>query len=243
MFQRIEVARTESETALFYDLLIAGELLLKLSVAGLTAAVADDRDRNLYRIEHRLVRADGLGEWAGALEDLLAGPAAQHLAVAAYEERRELTQRWSGGDDTWQRRAVDLLEATCDEVDSLRQNTAPSKVSLARWFDSFVWLRNRTRAHGAPTGGKCARAVENLERSIFAIAENFRLFDRPWAYLRRNLKGTYRVISISGDMEPSVEDRWAPPRARSAFSASTTSRTSSPPRAMSPDEVIVSEAT
>jgi hypothetical protein len=202
MFQRIEVARTESETALFYDLLIAGELLLKLSIAGLTAAVADDRDRNRYRIEHRLVRADGLGEWAGALQDLMTGPAAQHFAVAAYEERRELTQRWSSGDDAWQRRAVDFLEQTCDSVDPSRENTAPAKVSLARWFDSFVWLRNRTRAHGAPTGGKCARAVETLEGSISAVGENFRLFDRPWAYLKRNLNGKYRVIPISGDMEP-----------------------------------------
>jgi tetratricopeptide (TPR) repeat protein len=200
MFQRIEVARTESDTALFYDLLIAGELILKLSVAGLTAAVADDRDRNRYRIEHRLVRADGLGEWAGALEDIMTGPAAQYLAVAAYEERRELMQRWSSSDRTWQRRALDLLEATCDDVDPNRENPAPTKASLTRWFDSFVWLRNRTRAHGAPTGGKCARAATTLEESISAIAENFRLFERPWGYVKRNLKGTYRVVPISGDM-------------------------------------------
>src|SRR3954452_18230588 len=99
MLQRIEVARSESETALFYDLMIAGELIVKLAVAGLLAGVADDRDHNQYRVEHRLVRADGLGEWAAALEDIVTGPAAQHLAVAAYEERRELTQRWSTNDD------------------------------------------------------------------------------------------------------------------------------------------------
>lgn len=201
MLQRIEVARTDSETALFYDLMIAGELVLKLVVAGLTAAVTDDRDRNRYRIEHRLVRADGLGEWVAALEDLLTGPAAQHLAVAAYEERRELTQRWPTGDGSWQRQVVDLIEATCDEVDPSRQNAPPAKVSLARWFDSFVWLRNRSRAHGAPTGGKCARAVEALEESIVQLVENFRLFARPWAYVRRNLKGTYRVVPIAGDPE------------------------------------------
>jgi hypothetical protein len=67
MIRRIDVARTDSETALFYGLMIAGELVLKLVVAGLTAAVTDDRDRNRYRIEHRLVRADGLGEWPGAI--------------------------------------------------------------------------------------------------------------------------------------------------------------------------------
>ncbi len=202
MFQRIDVARTESETALFYDLLIGGELVVKLVVAGLTAAVAEDRDRNRYRIEHRLVRANGLGEWAAELGDIAAGPAAQHLAVAAYEERRELTQLWSAGDAAWQRRAVDLLEATCNEVDPSRPNLPPAKFSFARWFESFVWLRNRARAHGAPTGGKCARAVVTLEASIVLVAEHFRLFDRHWAYLKRNLNGKYRVIPISGDGSP-----------------------------------------
>jgi tetratricopeptide (TPR) repeat protein len=202
MFQRIDITRTDSETALFYDLLIAGELLLKVAVAGLTAAVADDRDRNRYRIEHRLVRADGLGEWAGSLEEVITGPAAQHLAVAAYEDRRELTQRWLSSERAWQRQAVDLLEKTCDCLDPDRQNLAPAKVSLARWFDSFVWIRNRSRAHGAPTGKKCASAVETLELSIRMIADNFRLFDRPCAYLKRNLNGRYRVVPISGDMDP-----------------------------------------
>ena len=201
MFDRVEVARSESETALFYDLMIAGELVLKLVVAGLTSAIAEDRDRNRYRIEHRLARADGLGEWAGALEDLVTGPAAQHLSITAYEERRELTQRWSEAEAAWQRLAIDLLEETCDQVDPTRQNRPAPKVSLARWFDSFVWLRNRTRAHGAPTGGKCARAVETLEESILQLAENFRLFDRPWAYLKRNITGKYRVIRICGDVE------------------------------------------
>ncbi len=202
MFQRIEVARTESETALFYDLLIGGELVVKLVVAGLTAAVAEDRDRNRYRIEHRLVRADGLGEWVAALDDIVTGPAAQHLAVAAHEERRELMQRRSAGDAAWQRRAVDLLEETCNEVDPSRLNGPPAKFSFVRWFESFVWLRNRARAHGAPTGGTCARAVETLEASILLVAENFFLFDRPWAYLKRNLNGKYRVIPISGDSSP-----------------------------------------
>ena len=202
MFERVEASRAESETALFHSLLYAGELVLKLVVAGLTAAVTDDRDRNRYRIEHRLVRADGLGEWARALEDILTGPAAQHLAVAAYEERRETTKRWSISDSSWQRQAVDSLEKTCDCVDASRKNQAPVKVSLVRWFDSFVWLRNRTRGHGAPTGSKCAKAVDTLEESILLVAQNFRLFDRSWSYLKRNLSGKYLVVPVSGDMEP-----------------------------------------
>lgn len=202
MFQRLDIARTDSETALFFELLYFGELLVKLTVAGLAAGVADDRDRNRYRLEHRLVRADGLGEWVGTLDELLTGPAAQHLAVAAYEERRELTQRWPSTDDAWQRQAVDLLEAACNQVEADREEPPTSKLALTRWYETFVWLRNRTRAHGAPTGKKCATAIETLEPSVLLIASNFQLFRRPWAYLRRNLNGKYRVIPICGDDEP-----------------------------------------
>lgn len=60
-------------------------------------------------------------------------------------------------------------------------------------------LRNATRGHGAPTPGICARAAPHLEQSIKLIMENLPLFQRPWAYLYRNLSGKYRVIPLGGD--------------------------------------------
>jgi hypothetical protein len=69
MRERVNVTRTESETALVYDLLYAGEMAAKLAVAGLVATTDDDRERHRYRIEHGLVRASGIGDWARALTD------------------------------------------------------------------------------------------------------------------------------------------------------------------------------
>ena len=43
MFERIEAARSDSDTGLFLSLMIGGEMLLKLVVSGLLAAVAEDR--------------------------------------------------------------------------------------------------------------------------------------------------------------------------------------------------------
>ncbi|MGB8848286.1 MAG: hypothetical protein WCC76_01100, partial [Candidatus Acidiferrales bacterium] len=61
MRDRLEVARQDSDTALFLYLMYFGEMLLKLAASGLIAAVLDDRDRHRYRQTYRLVRADGLG--------------------------------------------------------------------------------------------------------------------------------------------------------------------------------------
>src|SRR5205823_1819617 len=92
MWHRVELARDE-DTTFFLHLMYAGELILKVVTAGLIAAVAEDREGHRYRLTHRLIRADGLGEWAQALDETLAGPPAQHLVDAASEDRRAFIDR------------------------------------------------------------------------------------------------------------------------------------------------------
>jgi hypothetical protein len=55
MWERIEIARQDSDTALFYDLLFAGEMIFKIITAGLVAAISEDRERHRYRHLHHLV--------------------------------------------------------------------------------------------------------------------------------------------------------------------------------------------
>lgn len=93
MQQRVQLTRNDcDDTTLFLELLYLGEITLKLMVAGMVAAVDDDRDRHRYRLEHGLVRASGVGDWASALDDLLTGPAAATLAPSARSLSGELTK-------------------------------------------------------------------------------------------------------------------------------------------------------
>src|SRR4051812_27695772 len=80
---RVDPAKSESDAAHFYQLLYLGELVLKLTVGGLVACVEDGKDRHRYRLEHGLVRADGLGTWAQVADEVLVGPASQELVQAA----------------------------------------------------------------------------------------------------------------------------------------------------------------
>lgn len=105
IWQRVEVAKQDSDAALFNDLLLAGELTLKLIAVGLLAAIPEDREKHRYRLAFRLVRADGLGDWATALDDILKGPASHHLCnVVKQAERAELLQ--PSGPGTWQHDAI-----------------------------------------------------------------------------------------------------------------------------------------
>ncbi|SDF34916.1 NACHT domain-containing protein [Blastococcus fimeti] len=202
MQQRVQSTRADcDDTTLFLELLYLGELTLKLLVAGMVAAVNDDRDRHRYRLEHGLVRASGVGDWAGALDDLLTGPAAATLAPSARQESAELTKNFDlSSDSAWQ---VDSIAGILEACRILDPNYAGDarRVSARAWARHFAWLRNKTRGHGATTATNCGLMAIPLERSILAIIDGFSLFQRDWAYLHRNLSGKYRVIPITDSAE------------------------------------------
>lgn len=199
MWERVEITRQDSDTSLFLTLLYFGEMVVKIVGAGLVAAIEEDRERHRYRQAHRLVHADGIGEWASAVDDILTGPAAQHLNEQSREEQRELTSKNSTG--TWQFEAVGLLHS-CIRIIDPQYETLPIKVDGRRWLSLFAMLRNQTRGHGALHSETCSQICPSLEQSIRVFTEKFRLFKRSWVYLYRNLSGRYRITKIT---QPSVE--------------------------------------
>lgn len=190
MWKRVDAARDDADTTAFLHLLYASEMIVKLVAAGLVAAVGDDRDRHRYRQIHRLVRADGLGEWRETIDEVLTGPAAQQLNPALYDEQRDLTQKMGAG--TWQHDAAAALQEAL-ELCEPGQEALPGKVDGRRCFDLIVRIRNATRGHGALPPSVCSRMCPALEKGLVLIRDNLRLFGRPWAFLHRNLSGKYRV--------------------------------------------------
>jgi NB-ARC domain len=201
MWKQVDVARQDSDTNVLMNLLYFGEMLLKICAAGLISSILDDRERHRYSQLHRIVRANGLGEWANAIDDTLTGPASQHLTTSARTEQRELTA--TCGKDTWQYESVRLLTICLKEVEKAVDDL-PTKVNARRWFSAFATLRNATRGHGAPQGKICKRIAPALGESIKLITQNFSLFKRQWAYIHRNLSGRYRITNL-GDQATQFE--------------------------------------
>jgi len=131
MWDRVAVARQDSDTALYLSLLYCGEMVTKLAVAGMVAAIDDDRKRHRYAQIHRLVRADGLGDWSSVLDDVLTGPASQFLREPAREEQKELTSK--NLPDTWQHEVVGLMHSCASRVDQDIE-ALPGKLDARRWF-------------------------------------------------------------------------------------------------------------
>ncbi|MFD6140560.1 NB-ARC domain-containing protein [Promicromonospora sp. NPDC060271] len=202
MLERTEMARDESDTAYFFDLLYTGELVLKLIVTELLAGVLDDRDGHGYAAEYRLIRADGIGEWSEVLDELLTGPGSHHLTSVSRESQRALSMTFGPGADAWQRQAAERLNYACRCLDETQLDLSQKKVSLRQWVRQFVWLRNRTRGHGAPRGESLSAICPPLHESILAVISNVPALQRDWAYLKRNLSGKHRVSAFGGSRQP-----------------------------------------
>jgi NB-ARC domain len=191
---RTEQDKEESDHAYANSLLYLGEMQAKLITAGMVSAIKDDKDRHRYGHIYELLRADGIGDWANALDRILTGPSAQFLNEQSRQEQRDLTQKC--GPDTWQYEAARYLHECCTYV---RADTEPmpARISAARNLHLFAQLRNKTRGHGAPGHDVLRRLCVPLRNALNLINENYSLFMREWAYLHRNLSGKYRVTRLT----------------------------------------------
>ena len=75
MKSRIEGSKEDSDLGYFYDLLLYGEFITKNIALFLVAALNEDNERSQYRLEHSLVRANSIGDFSKAIEDVVIGPA------------------------------------------------------------------------------------------------------------------------------------------------------------------------
>ncbi|MBY6059477.1 NB-ARC domain-containing protein [Leisingera daeponensis] len=194
MMDRTARNSEDSDATRFWELTYAGEFITKLTAATLIASIDDSKDRDRYALEHKIVRADGIGEWVQAIEQSLTGPPASHLNAEARETRNQLTMR--DKEAGWRTEAVsdlqNVLQIAYDPSLNIKE-----KPSLRLWFNLFVQLRNKARGHGAPSPAKLSSCVSQLENSLNLIVKNLPIQSFEYVYLHRNLSGKYRVVRLT----------------------------------------------
>lgn len=199
MWYRVNIARDNSDDAYFLALMYAGEMAIKLGVAGMIAGVGNHIDRQQYRLEHTLVRADSLGVWATSIESILTGvPLQRTLLELQSVEIKQLTEEVKEGD--WRHECCRLLEQVNAKL-SRREFKPAKKYYLRDWFKYFTQLRNSTRGHGAETTLMLQAVNSDLHSSLQLLVDQWSIFSRGWAYLQRNYSGRYRVIKWNSEGE------------------------------------------
>ena len=172
LYDRVESDRQESDLAYFGSLMYLTEMVTKLVVAGMAAGIKDDNDRLRYRELHALIRADGIGDWARQLDNILVGPPSQFLTDSARTEQRQLIQKCGVG--SWQYEAVDLIHQCCLVVQP-HCEPLPRKLALTQAFQLIAKLRNKSpRGHGATPHEHLTEICPRLASGLELIVENFR---------------------------------------------------------------------
>lgn len=179
MWEHIDGQRDISDAAYFNSLMYMGEMFTKLTVAAMVSAVNEGRERHQYQLRHPLVRANGIGTWSEILDNVLTGVPAQHLIEDVKVEGKEVSQLTvRTRSDEWQYSSVSLLY-DCLRIVEPSWEPSPKRIQGKTWFSTFATLRNRTRGHGAVSGGKTSLMCPMLHESIRTFAEHFSLFKRP----------------------------------------------------------------
>lgn len=191
MMMRANASREESDTAYFYDLMAIGEMVTKFVTLFLVASIEDDVERTRYRYEYKLVRSDGIGEYAEIITDIATGSAANYLPRCVRDaEIVELNTKLN--DNTWQAEAVFGINR-CLESLGVAGIALSKKSSFKIWFSNFSILRNKTKGHGSITSSQCTEIVDELNNSLLEIVHNLSVFKRNWSFLFQNMNGKYRV--------------------------------------------------
>lgn len=195
---RVGLDRGEGDIAYFHALSLQLEYVTKIVTAGILACVGEDADRHRYTLEHRLVRANALGDWADVLNSTLTGPAAQYFDAGSRPFVRDLTERVGSTD--WRFSAVSRLDEASRALGVASEVGA--RVALRQFFQIAAAVRNRTRGHGATTSDQCSRLCPLVAEAVQAVIRDLQLLRVPWVYLQRNLSGKYRVCPLLGDSTP-----------------------------------------
>jgi tetratricopeptide (TPR) repeat protein len=194
IFERIEAGKEDSDTEYFLTLLYTGELLTKLVSLGILSGIQEDSGRSKYTQMYHLVRADGIGDWARIIDELVTGPTSHLATLEMKKVSKELVQKFSK--HSWQHDCVALIHSCLVDIGEQMEDL-PVKVQAKNWFQYFARLRNKTRGHGATRSQVHNQIAPRLEKSLRLIISNFPLFDYEWAFLFQNISGKYRVSSIS----------------------------------------------
>ena len=193
--RRILLDKEDSDSAYFQALTLKLEYLTKLVTAGVLACVGDDAARHRYSQEHTLVRADSVGDWVHALNNVLGGPAAQFLLPGSRDVIKDLTERVGSGD--WRHSAVTALANAAEQVGADTQ--LGTRLALRQFFDIGVQLRNRTRGHGATTTAQQSRACPYLEAALDALATVPLSLGRSSP---KSIRKVSRLVSLRRDFVP-----------------------------------------
>jgi hypothetical protein len=126
MLIETKIAKGNNDSDYFNHLMYLGEMIMKIITLGLVAAIDNDIERHQYAQEHRLIRADGIGEWNSVIENIVTGPTRNYLVNGIQDITKEITIKCK--ENTWQYECTKELYLAMQVIEN--NELIPTKLSL-----------------------------------------------------------------------------------------------------------------
>jgi len=175
------------------------EASLKTIAVALWSGLRTGSPENAYAVAYRLVRADGLGDWEDAIQQISSQPLAGYLQPIFHPTQNWLTQKRKQPMDDW----FFVAMTASDHVLSLlglefeQDNKRPR--TLRHLLKSLVLIRNKTKAHGAVGPEFFDAANSHYMRAVTAVVMRCPLFKSRWMHLSTRVgKDTVRGVELRG---------------------------------------------
>ena len=206
MARRIETERLDSDSAYCDSLMNALEQLIKHVAAVLTALLpADESGKNeTYRWEYALFRTSSIGGWVSAVQRLAGGAFYSALSnqvdsIGYPNAIEQLTARVV--EKEWQHQATAAVAGALETATGSTGAMNPRTISLLSGLQTFVQLRNKLDAHGAPRSAQKADIASYLQYAYNLMVDNLDVLRVPLFFGRRPLAAEdSTVVPIAGEV-------------------------------------------
>jgi hypothetical protein len=171
--------------------------------SGLRTSSAD----NAYTVAYRLVRADGLGEWEDAIQQMSSQPLAGYLQPVFQPTLNWLTQKRKPPTDDWFIVAINASDKVISLLGLEQDGDTSRPRTMRHLFKSLVLIRNKTKAHGAVGPEFFQAANPPYLRAVSAIVMRCPLFKSRWMHLSIRVgKNTVRGVDLVGPEPTHIRD-------------------------------------
>jgi hypothetical protein len=182
------------------------EVSLKTMAIALLCGLKDTSPENSYTVAYRLMRADGLGDWENAIQQMASQPTAGYLHPAFQPTFNWLTQKRKPPADDWFLAAISGVDEISYQLGAEHRSGAERARTMRDLLRALVFIRNKTKAHGAVGPEFFASANTPYQEAVCAVLR-CPLFKCRWEHLSTRVgKNTVRGIALRGPVPQYMKD-------------------------------------
>lgn len=168
---------------------------IKTMAIALCSGMHNQSAETLYKCEHEIFRADGLGTWAHIITEC----AKQRIPVNFHPEiltlSKWLTQNRNKPEDVWVKSGIEAASEILKYIDVPIEY---SKADVLHLINLLVIIRNKTKAHGAVSEIFYERFNDSYLDLTKSLIQNCPIFHCDWFYFSPAKRGKNNVLLLKG---------------------------------------------